>query len=449
MYKWPSLFLNSLIITISIECSNIWAQTLSSAKMLDTLCRDTSTCIQGDPFNLNLLCSPTGGVYFGSPAIIGDQFNPIFAKVGVNTVFHGFIKGKDTMKACSLNVMGFDTVYNAGDIVGSSSVCRETYETFYVFPINNATKYLWSFSGSTINNYLTNGPSITLFFNNLFNSGILTVQGKNEYCKNPGPVSRKFNVNVNSKPNVSIENLANPIEIIDTVCKNIRTHYYVVEAYIGYQWSINHGKIIGDSLARKVTVNWGTITGDGTITVTVEDQMHCNGSSNRQVYITEDSAPSPSTVWLFGHNMLVCSDSTVNSYQWYNDRTLIPGATDRYFLADTNNRNCYYVQTCSDACCNWSDPFCFFGESAVRVLPGSKLTVYPNPMTDSFSLSVFPPNSKKIRIDLYNQFGTKVFEFELSYGKSNFNLSWLPSGFYYLKANDETEHFNMVKIIKL
>jgi len=408
MNKWPSLFLKSAIITLGFDCAHVLAENLAAGKMLDTLCRDTSVCKQGDPFNLNLLCLPTGGVYFGSSAVIGDQFNPIIAEVGANTVSHGFVIGNDTIKVCSLKVMAFDTVDNAGDIVGSNSVCRETYETYSVYPISNAAFYLWSFSGLTVNTYITNGPSITLFFTNLFNSGYLTVQGKNEFCKKPGALSSKFNINVNLKPIVTIENLDNPIEIIDTICKNTRCHYYVVEPYGFYKWSIFHGKIIGDSLSRKITVDWGTIEGNGSLTATVEDQKQCYGISKRQVKITSDSAPGGSIIWLFGHNMLVCSDSTVSEYQWFNDRTLIPGATDRYFLADTNNPNPYYVQTCRDACCNWSDPFCFYNQAAIKVLPCRKVIVYPNPVSDVISITLIPPNSRKILIDIYNQYGLKV-----------------------------------------
>ncbi|MEI6681541.1 MAG: T9SS type A sorting domain-containing protein [Bacteroidota bacterium] len=448
MKKWPSFLLKSVIIIFGLDCSSLLAQNQFSGKILDTLCRDTSICIQGDPFNLNLLCFPTGGVYFGSSAVIGDQFNPIIAKVGINKVSHGFVIGKDTIKACSFNVIAYDTVYDAGDIMGSNNVCRETYETYNVSPISNATNYLWSFSGSNFNSYLTNGPSITLFFSNLLNSGYLTVQGKNEFCKKPGTVSSKFNINVNLKPIVSIENLDNPIEVIDTLCKNTRSHYYVVEANENYQWSISHGKIIGDSSSRKITVDWGDIAGNGSITATVEDQKQCYGFSNRQVIITNDSAPGVSIIWLFGHNMLVCSDSIVSAYQWYNDRTLIPGATDRYLLADTNNPNCYYVQTCRDACCNWSDPFCFYGQAAIKVMPGRKVTVYPNPVNDMISITLIPPNSRKIFVGVYNQYGLKVYEFELIGGKSNLNFSWLPSGLYYLKSKDETEYFNTFKVIK-
>lgn len=449
MKNWLLIFtiLNISISTIA-NPETIEVNTFSAA-INDTSCRDSSVCFSGVPFNLNLLCRPAGGIYYGSPAILGDQFNPIAANIGANQVFHGFLTGIDTIECCSFVITVVDTVYPAGIINGAGSVCMGGTEIYSIALIANANSYSWSFSGSAIEDSITNTPSISLLFDNAFTSGSLSVQGINELCMNPGIVSTNFFININAPPAATIRNVDDTINLTDNICKNARIHYYVVEPFKRYTWAVQNGKILKTDTSRNVTIDWDTISGSGSLTVAVEDEPGCSGSSVRQVNIMNGTAPDPSAIWLFGYNMLVCSDSLINSYQWYNDNVLIQNATNRYFLADTNNRNCYYVQTCTDACCNMSDPYCFFKPSAIDDLTGRTIRIFPNPAGGKIQIRIDIPDGHSGRVGIFNEFGAMVKEMYVASGDFQIDLSLLPRGLYYIRYLNEIDGVYLSKVIKI
>ncbi|HEY4787113.1 MAG TPA: choice-of-anchor tandem repeat GloVer-containing protein, partial [Bacteroidales bacterium] len=87
---------------------------------------------------------------------------------------------------------------NAGSISGSSSVCQgQTAVSYSVPPIDNATNYVWSYSGTgvTING---SANAVTLDFSANATSGNLTVYGVNSYGN--GIVSANYPIVVNALP---------------------------------------------------------------------------------------------------------------------------------------------------------------------------------------------------------------------------------------------------------
>ena len=147
--------------------------------------------------------------------------------------------------------------------------------------------------------------------------------------------------------------------------------------------------------------------------------------------------------------MLVCSDSTVNSYQWYNDNVLIQGATKRYYLADTGNRKCYNVQTCLDACCNTSEPFCFFPSSAIGEPASGEIRVFPNPAGDWVILRVASQEVQPGQVALFNQYGILVMETDVAGCEVQINLAGLPRGLYIIRYLNKQGRIYFSRIIKL
>lgn len=86
----------------------------------------------------------------------------------------------------------------AGSISGSAVVCKGDNNIQYTLPaINNATNYVWNYSGvgATING---NNSTITINFSNNATSGSLNVYGEN-FCGN-GIISSNFDITVNTIP---------------------------------------------------------------------------------------------------------------------------------------------------------------------------------------------------------------------------------------------------------
>ena len=230
---------------------------------------------------------------------------------------------------------------------------------------------------------------------------------------------------------------------------NSRIHYFADQEYESYKWSVVNGKIVGDSLARNVTIDWGKTTGHGTLALTVEDYAGCSGNAIRNVTIRNGMAPAPSTIWLFGYNMLVCSDSTVYSYHWYLDNMLIQGATNRYFLADTSNRKNYTVQTCMDNCCNMSVPYCFHKPAAIGDLTNEKILVFPNPANGKIQVRITGTYGHAGHLGIYNQYGLKIKEMTVPTGELQIDVSLLPRGVYYLRYHNGSDGVYASKIVKL
>ncbi|MFH1160516.1 MAG: FISUMP domain-containing protein [bacterium] len=91
----------------------------------------------------------------------------------------------------------------AGSITGTTPVCQyQSGVTYSITPVQYATSYIWSYSGNgaTIFN---NGSSASIGFSTTATGGILTVKGQNA-C-GFGPVSPGFTIQVNPKPDVSLQ----------------------------------------------------------------------------------------------------------------------------------------------------------------------------------------------------------------------------------------------------
>lgn len=96
-----------------------------------------------------------------------------------------------------------NTASTAGDattITGDSQVCKGASGSYSVPVVDNATSYIWQYSGTgaTING---TGNSVTVDFADNATSGNLTVKGTNG-C-NTGGSSTAFPINVNATPNVT------------------------------------------------------------------------------------------------------------------------------------------------------------------------------------------------------------------------------------------------------
>ena len=85
-----------------------------------------------------------------------------------------------------------------GEISGDNEVCTGQNGVVYVIPtIDNATNYLWNFSGTGATIY-GSSDNISIDFNESTTSGNLTVTGSNS-CGN-GPPSDAFSINVTTLP---------------------------------------------------------------------------------------------------------------------------------------------------------------------------------------------------------------------------------------------------------
>lgn len=119
---------------------------------------------------------------------------------------------------------------------------------------------------------------------------------------------------------------------------------------------------------------------------------------------------------------------------------------DGYMELYFTNQNGLYVFNINQPVVN--------GRVATQELPHFPLTCAPNPSNGTFELTFEPKNSGKMTIQVLNTEGSLVFPKNvdvLSNGvqKQNFDLNYLPNGFYILQLKTETERaFQKIIIAK-
>jgi hypothetical protein len=131
--------------------------------------------------------------------------------------------------------------------------------------------------------------------------------------------------------------------------------------------------------------------------------------------------------------MLVCSDSTAGSYQWYYNGAPTGSAdTLAYYFADLNKPYDYTVEICNGKCCNRSSPFYF--PSSVNENEIKDFTIYPNPANSRIFIR---PNDKAIsRFDykIFSQLGVVLKSGSGHKDTAEVDISNLSPGLYFLSV---------------
>jgi len=125
------------------------------------------------------------------------------------------------------------------------------------------------------------------------------------------------------------------------------------------------------------------------------------------------------------------------TYQWYHNGSLIPGATEYFYVASeggtynviaTDNNGCEVEAVINDVVAH--TPL------AVGYWP---ITIHPNPVTDKFIIHKSQVTSETaVEISIYNTIGERVWAKQQSFvlGKeSEINCEFLPAGLYMLNIN--------------
>ncbi len=224
----------------------------------------------------------------------------------------------------------------AGTISGLTTVCQGQQGVAYsVFPITNATGYVWTLpAGATIATG-SNTNSITVNYSNTAVSGNISVYGTNSYG-NGTPSSLTITVN-------PLPSAAGTITGTSTVCQGQQGVAYsvgTITGATGYVWTLPAGATIATgNNTNSITVNYSNTAISGDITVYGTNSCG-NGTVSPAFAVTVNSVPSVagtitgiSTVCQ-GQQGIAYSVETITGatgYVW----TLPAGAT----IATGNNTN--------------------------------------------------------------------------------------------------------------
>jgi hypothetical protein len=144
---------------------------------------------------------------------------------------------------------------------------------------------------------------------------------------------------------------------------------------------------------------------------------------------------------------LVSESETGN--QWFRNGELIPGATGQTY--SPTESGLYYVEVTKNGCTGTSEAreFAVTSLGEGEFLTQGTLSVYPNPVTEAFSLGmvdemVLPEGAPMI---LMNMNGQKVKEFYYTASYNRYDISNLPRGVYMLNV-ESGNHSRKIRVIK-
>lgn len=146
---------------------------------------------------------------------------------------------------------------------------------------------------------------------------------------------------------------------------------------------------------------------------------------------------------------LICSPSYA-AYQWYFNGSLIPGATNQYYLFTANGN--YYVEVFNALGCSTASAV--FTVNDVGISENSNavsMQLYPNPTSGNISVEFNLRDAAPLKINLMNISGQLIYSETVNAAAGNFkkqiDLSGFANGIYYLQTITNNEVINR-KVIK-
>jgi hypothetical protein len=145
--------------------------------------------------------------------------------------------------------------------------------------------------------------------------------------------------------------------------------------------------------------------------------------------------PTP-TITAIGNNMSTTGIYT--TYQWYHDGNVIPGATEYFYVAPASG-NYNVVATDANGC--EVEAAIFDVVAGIQLADAhSQLTIFPNPVSESITITGAVLVHAEIEISIYNMIGKKIMDVQaipLSDNKWKADVSKLSSGIYWLTVTDQ------------
>jgi hypothetical protein len=320
----------------------------------------------------------------------------------------------------------------AGRISGETTVCQGgTVFTYTIPAIARALSYEWTLPEGAKGT--SNTETISVVYGPEAVSGILTVIGKNNL--GDGPISG-IEITVNPMPADAGAITGNPL-----VCQRQRSVTYEVPAIANatsYVWTVN-SDATGSSTTNKITLDFGVISGEGTIRV--KGTNACGDGEESVLGIKLSGIPDTPVISHKGNEL---TSSSPAGNQWYNSGGTIEGATSQtYTITESDD---YYVVVTIDGCI--SDP----SESITMILNGVEeqqspagLMVYPNPVHGELVIDT-GGSGKASTCTILGMTGGELFRLVIT-GRTVVDVGGLEPGMYLLRVagGKRTEYRKFIK----
>lgn len=226
---------------------------------------------------------------------------------------------------------------------------------------------------------------------------------------------------------------------------------------LSVSWGINEDATLGHQILANgdLFVDWNQ-RGTGSIVADVVSEEGCKLAKRQLVDIGVNLAPRDSANLILNDRMLICSDTTVSYYYWYNatSNALIGKTLVNYFSLNFQPvvTDKFFVMTAYDTLGCMTHSRFSNAENVLKNLSmkdNMDLLITPNPSSGLFNCTL-PPSSSELFMDVKAISGVEIFNsrFEASTGFRNvsIDLTGFEPGVYLVTLRSK-EVFQYKKVI--
>lgn len=411
--------------TGSVSGSATASQTLPTA----TITGGGATCI-GGTVNLNFAFTGTGPwdfVYTDGTTVSGTITSTLSSKVIAVSTAGTYSLTSVSDASCSGTVSGGATVIvNALPTIGSTvspsaTVCAGTSVTLAG---TGAATYVWS------------GANVVQEPNSFVPTGTFTYTVVGTDANNCSSQATQV-VNVNTLPTITTTASPSSANVCAGGSVTLTGNGAVSYVYTGGSGTITNGVAFVP-----------TAIGNTTITVTGTDANNCVNTTTKIVTVNAlptvgvTATPASASVCSGSATTVTLSGTGASVYTWSdgisNGIAFTPSATHTYTVTGTG------LNTCTNTATKLvTVSTCGGGIGIEEYAPVEEITIYPNPTTGVFNISILNANFNQISITVFDITGKEVYSVtdkntHAEY-KKQINLGDLTSGMYYVRLNTGTD----------
>jgi len=179
---------------------------------------------------------------------------------------------------------------------------------------------------------------------------------------------------------------------------------------------VTNGDIVSGIGTNTIVVNWKSTGNAGSVEVQAVNSSSVAVSANLSVTFVGSISFTPS-IYIKGEgkaNILICEQAGANSYQWFRDGDSIKTAEGKkqYFVARTD-KGSYFVSVSTNS-------GCFAYSETVTVTNKKSVNLYPNPATQSTTMSYEAEVTGKATLKIVDVFGKTLKQWD--WDKPNYQL---------------------------
>ncbi|PQJ08712.1 hypothetical protein CJD36_022855, partial [Flavipsychrobacter stenotrophus] len=299
-------------------------------------------------------------------------------------------------------------------------------------------------SAGVVNETLVN---TTLFPVNVIYHYTLTANG----CNN----SQNVLVTVNPAPQAPVIAINSPAAVCsNTMFQNFGAANPPTDSVV-YTWTAQGATVYGEG--NKHTNSIVNFSAAGNANVILTANIHgiaCYTADTFHVTVGTSAAINP--VIFYIHDHFVCTDNTVDSYQWGYDDAATLDSTIYTGEVDQNYHNVspdfatkhYWVMTEKGGCSSKSYYNAPTGITAVSAAEVATMSVFPNPASDNVSVEVSGINGGNTTVELNDITGKQISSTAVTYNKAQITVNNLASGVYMISCYHNGVKVGTTKLVK-